>query len=142
MKKRVLFTKIKYITLILSVCFAAAFLVSCGGSEDIVPPDSYETLGDGVKSFYFTAYDNDKELCSYLIYTNRDILADALKDHELISGENDIYGLYVKTVCGVFHEYETDGMYWALKANGETAPTGVSQIEIEDGAIYSFISSK
>ena len=56
----------------------------------------------------------------------------------LIAGDDGDFGLYVKTVDGVFAEYEATGTYWAFYVDGEYAMTGVDTTSAEEGKIYSF----
>ena len=50
------------------------------------------------------------------INTDKEILRDALEEHNLISGEQGAYGLYVKVVNGIKADYDEDGGY-CIKAS-------------------------
>ena len=91
------------------------------------------------KTFTFYAFDIDgNELCCEEIKTEETVVGTALKAAGLIDGEDGPYGLYVKTVCGVNADYETDGTYWCFYINDEMSNSGVDKTEIEDGQNYSF----
>ena len=108
--------------------------VSCDKQNNEVP--------EGALSFTFEAILADGTAKSFNITSEKAILAEALVDEGLISGENSDYGLYVLTVCDEYHRYEEDGMYWALYVNGEYAMTGISSTAIEDGATYTLMAEK
>ena len=93
------------------------------------------TLGKGEKTFMLEVKADD-ELIVFTINTDKTILGDALLEHELISGEESQYGLYVKKVNGILADYDIDGSYWAFYIDGEYALTGVDSTEITEGAVY------
>ena len=95
-------------------------------------------LGEGEHKFFFTVVDKDGVETAFEIYTNEEIVGDALLDLELIYGEEGAYGLYVKSVNGIVADYDTDGTYWAFYINGEYAMSGVDTTTIEEGASYLF----
>ena len=102
------------------------------GSGDVT------TLGEGKTTFAFTVVDKDGNETNYEIYTDKEIVGEALLDLELIAGENGEYGLYVKTVNGITADYDVDQTYWAFYVNGEYAMSGVDTTEVEEGASYAF----
>lgn len=95
-------------------------------------------LGEGEKSFDFTVVFEDGSQNAYIIRTDEKTVGAALIANGLISGDEGEFGLYVKTVGGETHEYETDGTYWAFYENGEYAATGVDLTDITEGSAYSF----
>ncbi len=95
-------------------------------------------LGEGRNSFNFTVVDKDGNETSYKIATDKEMVGDALLEHNLIAGEEGQYGLYVKTVNGIRADYDKDGVYWAFYVDGAYATSGVDVTKITNGASYSF----
>ena len=96
--------------------------------------------GEGAKSFTFITTDLDKNETHYLIHTDAETVGEALQSFGLIEGDEGPYGLYVKVVCGLRMDYETDGHYWAFYCDGEYAMQGVDATTVEDGGVYAFIA--
>lgn len=97
-------------------------------------------LGEGEKQFMFTVTDKDGTEKQYEIHTDKKTVGEALLALGLIEGEDGDYGLYVKTVCGVTLDYDSDGSYWAFYVNDDYAQTGVDSTPITEGEHYSFIA--
>ena len=70
---------------------------------------------------------------TFTLHTDEEFLGAALFAHELITGEEGPYGLYMETVNGVRAVWEEDGTYWALYINGDYGMTGVDTTPIADG---------
>ena len=139
MKKSLIFS---VIALILSVAFVFG---ACSGNADtetttsateavnINPEDNgYE------KSFVFEVVDKDGNKNQTTIETNGKYVGEVLQEMELIKGEQGAYGIYIKEVNGIVADYDVDGTYWAFYVDGEMSMKGADQIEIVDGATYSF----
>ncbi len=73
---------------------------------------------------------------TFTIHTDKTTVGEALIEHDLISGEQGDYGLYIKAVNGVTADYEIDQSYWAFYVNGEYATAGVDCTEIDENAVY------
>ena len=73
---------------------------------------------------------------TFTIHTDKDTVGAALLEHDLISGEESMYGLYVKRVNGITADYDVDQSYWAFYVNGEYAMSGVDLTEIDESAEY------
>lgn len=139
-------------SLSLSVCtvlIAATALLAtgCNGNKNTQDTPATDTtvsqteatiLGEGATEFSFAVVDYDGNQTSYQINTDKKTVGDALKELELIAGDEGENGLYVKTVCGITADYDNDGKYWAFYVNGEYALKGVDSTEIEANASYSF----
>ncbi len=95
-----------------------------------------EQLGEGETLFALTVTDGDGNSTAYQISTDETTVGAALQALGLIEGEESEYGLYVKTVCGITADYDTDGSYWAFYIDGEYASTGVDSTEIVPGCSY------
>lgn len=95
-----------------------------------------QVLGEGDTVFSFKATDGDGKVSSYEIHTDKKTVGEALLELDLIAGDESDYGLYVKEVCGVTADYDTDGSYWAFYIDGEYASAGVDSTDIVPGSVY------
>ncbi len=127
------------------IAATALFTIACSDnttttthSKENDPQKEVTILGEGVTKFNFTVTDTKGNESFYEIHTDKKLVGDALFELNLIDGDEDKYGLYVKTVCGTTLDYNKDGKYWAFYANGKHASKGVSSTEITEGATYSF----
>lgn len=84
----------------------------------------------------------DDDSVTFTINTDRKTLGDALTDHELISGEEGPYGLYVKSVNGITADYDVNKTYWSLYKDGEVMQTGVDTTKISHGDEYELVLMK
>ena len=124
----------------LSVLLVAS-LVACGNTvkkEGLWESATYRKdteLGEGAKTAIVEVKVDD-EVVTFTVHTDKDTVGDALIEHELISGEDGAYGLYIKTVNGITADYDVDQSYWAFYIDGEYAMTGVDGTEIDESARY------
>ncbi len=134
-------TKItRFLSLIVCLIAIAAMAINVSGCEDKKEnaKSSISSVAEDEKSFTFTVTTAKGEEKSFEIKSDKETVGAALLEEKLISGDDSEYGLYVKTVDGETHDYETDGKYWAFYVNGEYGEKGVDQTPITDGATYSF----
>jgi len=112
---------------------------SQGGTDvqDDVQVDA-EVVGEGETTFMFTVVDVEGNQKVYEVHTGKTIVGEALLELNLIAGDAEDYGLYVKTVDGITVDYDIDGKYWAFYINGEYAMTGVDATAITEGEEYAF----
>ena len=103
-----------------------------------VSEEKLTVLGEGQKTFFFTAVDTDGKETKWEIHTDEKVEGKALLAFGLIAGDDGPYGLYVKTVNGVTVDYDKDGKYWAFYEGESLAPKGVDQTDITEGALYVF----
>ncbi len=136
----------KVISLILCLILGTA-LVSCGAKR--VATDIWESaiytenqeFGVGEKTIVVDVLAEEKSV-EFTVHTDKETLGDALLEHNLISGEQGAYGLYVKVVNGIFADYNTTKSYWGINKNGESLMTGVDSENIADGSTYEFAYTK
>ncbi len=95
-------------------------------------------IGEGETVFTFEVKHADGMVTYYNVNTDAETVGKALQGVELIAGDDSEFGLYVKTVDGVTIDPDTESKYWAFYENGEMATTGVDQIEIVEGVMYTF----
>ncbi len=127
--------------------------VTSADSDVTTTPDEYAsvwgnatytkniTFGEGVNSFYFEVVVGDRSV-TFFINTDKTIVGEVLLEHNLITGDEGPYGLYVKTVNGMLADYDTNASYWAFYQDGEMMMTGVDMTEIENGAHYEMVYTK
>lgn len=145
-----------FLSLIFIISFAACSDVTespenesttLNSEETTVSEDSAEiyeedtTIGEGKTALSLKVITEDKTL-SFTIMTDKTVLGDALTESGIVEGEEGPYGLYIKKVNGISAVYETDGAYWSLSVNGETAITGADGIEIDPAATYELTKTK
>ena len=142
--------KMKFVTraaaMALIVALMLLFAAACNtvDAEGLWENATYRrdvTLGKGDKTVEVEVKAGEESV-TFTIKTDKEILADALLEHDLIEGEDGAYGLYVKKVNGILADYDVDASYWALTVNGEYAMTGMSDTPITDGASYEIVYTK
>lgn len=99
------------------------------------------TLGIGDNTLTVTVKADGKSI-DFTIKTDKTIVGDALKEHNLIDGEEGPYGLYVKVVNGIEADYDKDQSYWSFEKDGKAMLTGVDSTEFKDGYRYAFVRTK
>lgn len=132
------------IVLLLACLFA---LFSCGKKTDatglwekaVYTEDA--SFGEGGKTLTVVVKAEDKSV-KFTVRTDKETVGDALLEHDLISGDEGAFGLYVKYVNGIRADYELDGAYWAFYIGGELAMTGVDGAQIAEGTVYSLEYTK
>ncbi len=138
---------LSFILCIVLIAAMALFAIGCTDNKTtnapsnlsgVVSQDVGTVLGNGATKFTFSFVDASGVETTYEINTDKTIVGDALVEHNLISGEQGAYGLYVKTVGGITVDYDTDGKYWAFYVDGQYATEGVDTTNIEAGRKYTF----
>ena len=129
----------KTLSMILAVLMVFC-IVSCNKAEKV---GAWETatyrrdmeFGKGAKTVQVEVKAEDQSII-FTIHTDKETLGDALLEHDLISGDQGPFGLYVKFVNGIEADYDKDGTYWALTKEGKTVNTGVDGVTVSDGEKY------
>ena len=147
--------KMKKILSLVIVALMLFSIVSCDFVENIISPNTVEDSGAWENATYLKdkEFGNGKttvqvevkaegESVTFTIHTDKNILGDALVEHNLIAGEEGQYGLYVKLVNGIEADYDKDQTYWAFYKNGEYMMSGVDTTEISDGEHYELVKEK
>ena len=126
------------------LCLVIAFAV-CSSNRRPVYVDGTArytedtTLGDGSKTISVTVKDNEGKAVVFTIKTDAKTVGDALMENELIAGDEEQYGLYVKVVNGLRADYDKDKAYWGFNVNGEASFTGVDMTDLVDGGVYELV---
>ena len=115
--------------------------ITDGATYSFVKTVSYNVLGEGATTFYFTAKDLDGSVTKYEIHTDATTVGEALVALDVIAGEDSAYGLYVTTVNGITADWDTENAYWAFYIDGAYAQTGVDSTEITAGATYEMVKT-
>ena len=131
---------IRIISLLLLVCIAltACNTVSAEGLWENATYRRDTELGTGAKTV-FVEVKAGEDSVTFTIHTDKEMLGDALLEHNLIAGEEGAYGLYVKLVNGIAADYDKDGSYWGFYKNGEMMLVGVDGAVIADGEHYELV---
>jgi len=135
--------RILSLTLALLMVFSMCLLVSCADKDEekmLYTEDI--SLGTGSKTITFIANHIDGTKVTFTINTDRDIVADALRDHSLIEGEEGAFGIYVKKVNGITQDFDRDETYWAFYIGESYGLTGVDSTPIVNGETYMFKASR
>ena len=131
----------RFLPLFLSVLMLLS-LVGCGGNAGQTAGNKViedgATIGEGEKSFVTEVVDADGNTVKFTVQTNEKTVGEALQKLGVIDGEEDDYGLYIKTVNGITADYNKDGVYWAFYVDGEYAMTGADMTDVVDGTVYTF----
>lgn len=138
--------RILSLTSLLLVCVMLLCLVSCNTVDKAGLWENAKyrrdmEFGDGSKTVAVEVKVGDDSI-TFTIHTDKDTLGDALIEHDLISGEEGAYGLYVKYVNGIYADYDTDGSYWAFYSNGEYMMSAVDSTYIYGGEHYELVYTK
>ena len=142
MKKTVSSIICAVLSIILVVCLA-----SCGNTVDaegLWENATYRKdteLGKGATTVQVQVKAGEESI-TFTIKTDKKTLGDALLEHELITGDESQYGLYIKSVNGIRADYDLDKSYWGFYKNGEYMLTGVDGTEIADGEHYELVYEK
>ena len=91
---------------------------------------------DSENDFLFEVIDLDGNKKQFLVYTDEELLSDALSASEMIK-LNEYTGV-TEAVNGFEAIYNRDGMHWVLYINGEMTEKLCTEIKIENGNSYSF----
>lgn len=129
------------LVLAMSVSFVACADVDKTGVWENATYVSDKTFGNGAKTVQVEVKAEEQSI-TFTVKTDAETLGAALKEHNLIAGEEGAFGLYVKTVNGILADYDTDGSYWSLTKNGEMMMVGVDGATIADGEHYELTRAK
>lgn len=127
------------VALLLALIFVFA-LVSCNNVEKtgVWENATYREdteFGKGAKTVSVEVKAEEQSVI-FTIKTDENTVGAALIEHELISGEEGPFGLYIKVVNGITADYDVDKSYWAFYIDGEYAMSGVDTTEITEGTKY------
>lgn len=132
------------LALVLMICLGFA---SCNGNrqeEDLWSDAMYTEdteLGSGAKTIQAELKAGEKSI-TFTIKTDKATLGEALAEHNLVSGENSPYGLYIKSVNGIRADYDIDKAFWALTKDGQSLLTAADKTEISDKEHYEIVYTK
>ncbi len=98
-------------------------------------------MGEGEKTLSVEVLAEEKSVL-FTINTDAETVGEALMEHELISGEQGAYGIYIKVVNGITADYDVNKSYWAITKGGEYMTTGVDSTEFADGDKFELTYTK
>jgi hypothetical protein len=99
------------------------------------------TFGNGKTTVAVEVKIEDQSV-TFTIKTDKTTLGDALLEHNLITGDQGQFGIYIKSVNGITADYDVDRSYWGFYKNGEMMLTGVDGTTIADGEHYELVYTK
>ena len=123
------------------VCLVSCNTVDAQGLWENATYRKDMTFGEGAKTVVVEVKVEEQSVI-FTIQTDKDTVGAALLEHDLISGDEGAYGLYVKKVNGITADYDVDQSYWAFYINGEMAMTGVDGTDIKEGETYQLAYTK
>ena len=139
MKNTIKTTISTLLALMLCLC-----MVSCGNSAqntDLWQSATYTEdaeLGSGAKTLYVDVVAGEKTV-TFTLKTDKETVGEALLEQKLISGEQGSYGMFIKTVNGIWADYDKTQSYWSFNKDGEYMQNGVDTEKFADGAHYELV---
>ena len=126
------------------VLITAMALTAIGCNDNKTSQFSYSTtvvddgavIGEGATQFALEMVDGEGKVTAVTVKTDKATVGEALLDLKLIAGDFEQYGLYIKSVNGIYADYEKTGTYWAFYIDGEYAMSGVDTTDVVEGATY------
>lgn len=126
------------VLLLVCLIFTSCNTVSAEGLWENATYRRDTELGEGAKTVQVEVKAGDESI-TFTIHTDKEMLGDALLEHDLVAGEQGAYGLYVKFANGIEADYDKDGSYWGFYKNGEMMLVGVDGASITDGDHYELV---
>ena len=130
---------LKALLLLLLAVILVCTLTACAdidrtGDWETATYDRDTTLGKGEKTITVKVV-ADGQTLTFTVKTDKENLEDALVEVELIDGDVDAFGMYIKKVNGIVADYDADKHYWAITKDGESTLSAKSTV-IADGDTY------
>ena len=129
------------LAIVLVLSFVACNKVDAAGLWENATYLNDTELGEGDKTLTVEVKVEEQSVI-FTIHTDKDTVGDALIEHDLITGDEGAYGLYVKVVNGMTADYDIDQSYWAFYIDGEMAMTGEDGTDITEGTAYQLVYAK
>ncbi len=98
-------------------------------------------LGAGAKTVKVSVEAEDTKVL-FTVHTDKETVGEALMEHDLVTGEDGQYGLFIHAVNGIVADFDKDQHYWAFFIGDEYAATGVEKTAITEGAAYRLVYTK
>ncbi len=98
-------------------------------------------LGAGAKTVTVEVTAEEKTVV-FTLHTDAQTVGEALMEHNLVSGEQSAYGLYIKSVNGIEADYSKTQTYWGFNKDGASMQTGVDGAQLSDGEHYELVYTK
>ena len=139
MKMTSLKKTLSFIVCIVLITAMALVTIGCDDSKtyNTAVVSDGAVLGEGAVEFPLEIVDGEGKSVNVTVKTDKTTVGEALLDLNLIAGDVEQYGLYIKCVNGITAIYEENGKYWAFYIDGEYAMSGVDTTNIVEGAKYS-----
>ena len=131
------------VLLVSVMMFSVLSLTGCDNANNSSTMDitsgAVETtkLGEGEKTFTLEVVHKDGTVKAYEIKTDEEFLRGALEEHELITGSESEYGMFVTAVNGEEANSSENG-WWCLTKGEALWEKGIDTSPIEDGDRFEF----
>lgn len=122
-------------SMLLALAMSLCLLCAC-------TPEAPENSNTNTVTITVDVVNSKGETKTFPLQTEKETLADALLEANLVEGDDGPYGLYIKSVNGESADYATDGAYWCLYVGDQMAVSGASDIKIADGDRYKLVYTK
>ena len=129
------------ITILMIFCIVSCDAVEKEGAWENATYRRDTKLGRGEKTIEVEVRAGGESV-TFTIKTDKNTLGDALREHDLINGEEGPYGLYIKVVNGIEADYDKDQTFWAFYKDGQYMMVGVDDTVISDGDHYELSKEK
>lgn len=124
-------------------------LAGCGKAQPKTPGELWDSavytedqeFGSGSTTVYIAMQVPEHEV-TFTVHTDKETVGEVLLEHDLASGKQGQYGLYVKTVNGITADYDVDHTFWAFCKDGVMMNVGVDGAKIADGDHYELVYTK
>lgn len=138
----------KKVALVLFLLLILCCFISCGNdstTESSAPSSLWDSaaykenteLGSGETQILVEVKAEDKSI-TLTINTDKSTLGEALKELNLIEGENGLYTV----VNGITADWNIDKTYWSLSVEGKTSMVGADSVELTNGGHYEWTRTK
>ena len=132
------------ILMLVALCFS---IVSCG--NETKETDLWESavytkdteFGSGEKTLLIEVKAGDKSV-TFTIHTDKETVGESLITHDLVSGTQGAYGLYIEQVNGITADYSKNQSYWSFTKDGQYIMTGVDSTKFNNGEHFELTYTK
>jgi hypothetical protein len=97
----------------------------------------FELIEDGQAAYEVEIIEDNVTM--FNVKTTPAMVGTVLLELGIIDGEVSQFGLMVKTVDGLYADFNETGAYWQFQLDGEFSMTGVDSTEIQEGVTYAFV---
>ena len=138
MKKTIKSTILVLFSLLFVFCLFSCNTVDKEGVWENATYRKVVEFGKGEKTLTVVVKAAEQSI-TFTIKTDKATVGEALLEHELISGEQGQYGMYIKSVNGIEADFDKDQAYWAFYNGDDYMLVGVAEAVITGGEHYRLV---